>query len=286
MTFARGALAFVTLAAFAGCSLFSDFGELSGDPAPINDSGFDGDLTLDGPPFDGSSGPPDAPALDAGPDASPYKQAVLADQPIAYWPFDDAVGSNVARDVIGGKNAEAVGALTFGVKGADGTAVERVPGGGGFTVGDFFDLAGQQAYSIELWGWPKGDSQFENILDKRDVSGKGWIVYFRGGTEVQIEHTYAAGQRTTYKGLPEPTSRLHHIVFVFDPSQPTETRQRVYINSVRTDGFSDDGPADDVTKALTMFHFIGVLDEVAIYHRALSAERISTHYELGTKLGP
>jgi hypothetical protein len=283
MRVARSAGIFVTLGAFAGCSLFSDLGSYSEqDPAASPaEAGASADAPTNG---DGSSGVPDGPGIDAGPDASAYKQAVLADQPVAYWPFDDAVGSNVAKEIIGGKNADVLGAITFGVKGADGTAIQRSATGGYLDVGDYFDLAGHQAYSIEFWGWPKGTNEFENILNKRE-DGKGWIVYFRDGNgSVQIEQPYAAGQRTTFAPLPAPKDRLHHVVFVFDPMDPTERRQRVYIDTLRTNGFSDDGPADDVSISLTMFGFVGVLDEVAIYHHALSSERIAKHYELGTKL--
>jgi hypothetical protein len=284
MRVARVAGVFVTLTAFAGCSLFSDLGSYSDDPSvssPEAGSAPDGPTTTDG-----SSGGSDAPPTgDAGPDASAYKQAVLADQPVAYWPFDEAPGANLAKEIIGGKNAEVLGNVTFGVKGADGTAISRDAAGGHLEVGDYFDLAGTQAYSIEFWGWPKGTGEFENILHKRNANGKGWIVYFRDGSDsVQIEQPYVAGGRTTFAPLPVPKDRMHHIVFVHEPMDPTEKRQRVYIDTIRTNGFSDDGPADDVTTPLTMFDFVGVLDEVAIYHHALSAERIAKHYELGAKL--
>lgn len=282
MTVARAACIFVTIAAFAGCSLFSDLGGFSDQPAPpASDAGTSADTaTAEG----GSSGPADGSPADAGADASPYKQAVIADQPVAYWPFDEAAGANVARDIIGGKNADVIGMLTFGVKGADGTAVERTATGGSLDVGDFFDLAGKQAYSIELWGFSKGTNQFENVLSKRGDTGNGWIVYFRDGNDsVQIEQRYAAGQRTTFAPLPAPKASLHHIVFVYDPNDPTEKRQRVYIDSTRTDGFSDDGDADDSTTPLRMLLFVGILDEVAIYHHALSAERIAEHFKLGSK---
>jgi hypothetical protein len=281
MPVARAAWIFVTLLAFVGCSLFSDLGGYSDDPvAAVPDSGALPDATT----ADGPNAPPDAsPAIDAGADASAYKQAVLADQPIAYWPFDDGAGASFAREAIGGKNADVIGTLAFGVAGVDGTAVERSDTGGDLNVGDFFDLAGQQAYSIEFWAWPKGNAEFEDVLHKRDENGKGWIVYFRDASkDIQIEHTYAAGQRTTFAPVPSKTA-FHHFVFVFDPADPTETRARVYIDNVRTNGFSDDGPADDVTKSLAMLRFVGLLDEVAIYDHALGAARVSAHFAVGSK---
>lgn len=282
MMVARGACVFVALAAFAGCTLFSDFGGYSEEPDGAADSSAAMDVTTSD---DGASGFPDAPSVDAGPDASPYKRAVLADGPIAYWPFDDAAGASFAREVVGARNAEAVGAITFGVAGVDGTAVERVVNGGNLDVGDHLDLAGQQAYSIEFWAFMKGTAEFENVFHKRDGNRKGWIVYFRGGAEsVQIEHTYAAGQRTTFAKMPLPKAKFHHVVFVFDPADPTEKRQRVYVDGMRTDGFSDDGPADDVTTSLRLLEsMVGILDEVAIYDRALTVERIAAHFALGPK---
>lgn len=283
MRLVRAAVLAASLAVPVGCTLFSDFGGFSeGAPAPGADSGggdastsTDAATTTDGTPSGG----------DAGPDGSPYKLAVLADSPVAYWPLDEAAGANVAKDVIGGRNAEVIGTVKLGVKGIDGNALEREVGGGRLEVGDFFDLAGNQAYSIEFWGWEKGVGDFENVLAKRDGALKGWIVYFRNdgfSTSIQIEQKYAAGQRTTYAPVPDARARLHHIVFVFDPAAGTDTRQRVYIDSIRTDGFSDDGAADDVTTPLVFVpSFIGVLDEIAIYDHALTATRIAEHFALG-----
>lgn len=284
MTVSRAAVIYVTAAAFAGCSLFSDLGSYSDEPAtPASDGG--SNPAEDAANAHGSNGPPDAaPPIDAGPDVSAYKQAVLADKPVAYWPFDEPSGANVAKDIVGGKNAEVVGTIVFGSKGADGTAAERVAADGYLEVGDVFDLAGQQAYSIELWGWPKSAAEFSNVVFKRNEMGKGWIVYFLDGAgSVVIEHGYAAGQRTTSAPLPDPKQRLHHVVFVFDPTAPTDTRQRVYVDTVRTNGFSDDGPADDIATPLRMLESIGVLDEVAIYHHVLTADRIAEHYARAAK---
>ena len=284
MTVARVAVCFAGFASFVGCSLFSDLGGYSEEPpTAVSDSGADVDATIAN---DGSSGPPDAPApIDAGPDGSAYKQAVLADQPMAYWPFDEGAGSSFARDIIGGKNAALVGAVTFGKPGVDGTAVERSSGGGNFDVGDFFDLAGTQPYTIELWGWPKGTGQYENILYKRRQDFVGWIVYFSAASQdVSIEQRYAAGQRVAYAPLPDGAkTKFHHIVFVFDPVDPTDKRMRLYIDNVRTNGFSDDGAADDTSQSLGMMDFVGLLDEVALYDHALTTERIDAHYKLGPK---
>ena len=52
---------------------------------------------------------------------------------------------------------------------------------------------------------------------------------------------------------------------------------------MRTNGFSDDGAADDTTETLGMMAFVGLLDEVALYDHALTTERIAEHYELGSK---
>lgn len=280
MTVARVAVCFVGFASFVGCSLFSDLGSYSEDP-PVDDSGPSRDAAI----ADGSSDSQDAAVVvDAGPDGSPYKQAVLADRPMAYWPFDEAAGSSFARDVIGGKNADVVGAVTFGKPGVDGTAVERSSGDGSFDVGDHFDLAGTQPYTIELWGWPKGNEQFENILYKRREDMVGWIVYFSDASQnVSIEQRYGAGQRVAYAPVPLAKTKFHHIVFVFDPADPTDKRLRLYVDNVRTNGFSDDGAADDTTETLGMMAFVGLLDEVALYDHALTTERIAEHYELGSK---
>jgi len=230
----------------------------------------------------------DAGSVDAtdAPNELPYRAAVLADAPIAYWPFDDDPGANTAREIVGGKNGDVVGTVTFGVPGVSGTAIERpMQTDGRLDVGDDFDFAGKVPYTIEFWVKPQIVGRFGDVLDKRDTpNGKGWIAYVHDGPGVQLEQPVPGGGRTAYVDVPSLTDgKFHHVVFTFDPTQPTSIRLRLFVDSVRTDGFSDDLDAADTTIVLTMAStYVGVLDEVALYDHALSADRVSAHYKLGS----
>lgn len=289
MRFVRAVIVGAIVAAPAGCTLFTDFGGFSEKPPPaaseagaVVDAAPSADVSTD------ETSETSAPVADAGPDASPYKLAVLADQPIAYWPFDEAPGANVAREIIGGKNAQLTGTMKFGVAGVDGTAIERTLADGTFDVGDNFDLPGKQAFSVELWAKPQSLDEYANVLYKRNAKLEGWVVYFvRNGVEITaaMEQRYPTGARYQ-KGLVfDPAGRLHHVVHVYDPTDTLDKRSRTYVDGVRTNGFNpDDNPSVDLTEPLQMAtSFIGVLDEVAIYDHALTGERIAEHYKLASK---
>lgn len=272
------------IAAAAGCSLFSDLegfsdpGQVAADAAPSGDAGSSTDAEVT--PDSGDS------SADAG---ATYRDEVLADAPIAYWPLDDAPGSTIAREIVGGRDGTAVdGTITFGGPAIAGGALQMPDQGGHLEVGDFFDLAGKTAYSIEFWAKPTLVRQFHDVLRKRDALLQGWIVYFHQldsptGT-VALEQKYPDGGRGAYPGITPVDDRYHHYVFTYDPVLPVASRMRLYFDAVRRDGNSDDGAAKDTDVPLLIADgYVGLLDEIAIYDHALTAERVLAHFQRGSK---
>jgi hypothetical protein len=272
-----------------GCALFSDFGGLSsgtdpdagalpegGDTGTAGDSGNDGDLP---------------PLVDAGPDAPAYELAVLADKPIAYWPFDDAPGSAFVSEIVGNKKADFSGTLTFGVPGVSGTCIDKTDVEQVLEVGDYFDFVGFNPYTIEVWAKPKFQSQYLTMIAKRRPNTPfGWNFYFHrvnvGDTPgFQLEHVSPdGGNRTVFVETPDAEAKFHHIVVTYDPKVATGAPMRMYYDGVRTDGFDDDVPASDTTEPVWIGQaFTGLLDEIALYDHALPVERVQAHYLLGKK---
>lgn len=289
----RGYATVLGSAAFvAGCSLFSDLGGFSGDSASTNEGGTpetgDSDSGVDD-----AAPETDAPVaiVDAGPDASPYMLAVLADRPIAYWPMDDAPGCALVTELVGGKNADFAGVLTCGVPGVSGTAIDKTKVEQVLAVGDYFDFVGFNPYTIEAWAKPRFEAQYLTMIAKRRPNTPfGWNFYFQdvdpaGAPGFQMLHVSPdGGNRTVFVATPDAASKFHHIVVTYDPNVATGAPLRMYYDGVRTDGYDDDIPASDTTEPVWIGEaYTGLLDEIALYDHALGAERVQAHYQLGKK---
>lgn len=264
--------------ALAGCSLFTD---LSGFSEPANE------LDARAP----------APEADAAPDAAPdaadgaasdggsaYVAAVLADGPIAYYPLDDASGTS-ARDVVGGKNGAWVGKSALAVQGAVGTGalfdgattrLEMPAGSFGFT--------GKVPYTIELWlSVSAVGTAVRFLLDYAAGAddSAGYRIYFNNDFFL-CSRADAAGADGYGSITPIAPSAFVHLAMTYDGAQV-----HLYANG------SSNGPANG-NRALPsiangrlvfgdsaggqFFKLAGVLDEIAIYDKALPAARVAAHY--------
>ena len=214
---------------------------------------------------------------------SAYRDSVLSDRPLAYWPFDDATGSPGAVDLVSGKTSFGTGTITFGGAGAAGTSL-TVDGGGAVVVGDLFDFAGAAAYSLEAWIKPDvAGGEFYDFFSKRSGPQNGYVFYVRknadGTTTAQFEHLSASGARGASRLL--KLRSWQHVVVTFDPAAGI----RLYVDGLSSPGYSDVGaaPQDSTVPLQLGGGLLGSLDEVAIYDRALTPERIAAHSALGRR---
>jgi hypothetical protein len=270
-------------AAPSACSLLTDLsGYSSGEPGAL-EGGAGGDgAAADGASLDGALGDgaaADGASLDGG---SAYAQAVLADSPLAYYPFDEAAGT-VAHDVVGGKDAFVVSA-SLGAKGRVGTAVAldgassriELPAGA-------FVFAGRAPFSLEVWLDPQTvDTTVRRVAHRgTPTAGGGWELYFTSNY-LQTKRSDGDGGTDSYASTDGPAAGLFaHVVMTYDGAQ-----MRLYVNGVlrSTANGSLNVPnspdarlvfGDLVQPAYYKLH--GVLDEIAIYDHPLSAARIAAH---------
>ena len=229
-----------------------------------------------------AAAPSDA-AGDSGIPLSPYAAAVSADQPVAWWRMDDAVGSTVAADELGlHPGAVSGGQATFGAPGAVGTAM-MVSGDAYLDVGNFFDLTEGQGYTLEAW--VKSDwTNYQNVFEKRDPDTQGYVLYLRDGSRLQYEtfyHDESAGFATED---PDPSllAGFVHLVVTGDGAGDVE----MYINGIETAGSNvfpgDAGIPYPVEQDLYLAQgIVGEVDELALYDHALTAAQIGAHYAAG-----
>jgi hypothetical protein len=264
-------LGVLSVGAIASCSLVTSLDGYTGGATPTDagSSSVDAAPTPPSPPFDASA---DA---DAGPT---YRDDVLADRPIAYWPLDEKAGSLVAKDIAGNHDATLSGAATFGVAGVSGTAFQIPRSGPSLDVADAIQFTGQAPYSFECWAIPTYADQFQNVIQRR-ASNNGYVLYFRDTGSVQLEQLWSGGTRGGWFDAPKATTFVH-VVATFDG-----TTFRLYVDGVQStstyQGTGGPAPFDGGTDIGG--GFAGVLDELAVYDHALPPDRVTAHHDLGAK---
>ena len=264
----------------------------AGRDARAMDAGRDAGSGTDG----GSDAGP--PPVDAGPMLDPYPAAVLADGPVAYWRLDEPAGSATARDASGNEHdGTYLGGITLGATGIDGGGAAAFDGTSGRVVfGDVLDFADNVPFTLEVWLDPETlDNTYRRIIDKNGYpSGRqGYTTFLRGAAMLDggLRSTLALERwrddvketADAYEGV-DPDA-FNHVVLTYDGASC-----RVYLNGAQIAEADAPTPLLDTSLPLVLgsnsdqdaAFYSGVMDEVAIYDRALSVDEIAEHYAIGT----
>jgi len=230
-----------------------------------------------------------APAPDAPP-LSAYAMTVLADQPIAYWPLDDAPGAPTITDVMGLAIGIPAGNCGFGAAGAlsTGTAASFDGTSCSIDVGDHPELAfvGNAPYSIEAWVNPAPSMKtYMQIVarETRNTGGgplNGYALVLRNPTLAYSERCVNSTNVTTVPDETITTEEWHFVVTTYDGALV-----KTYVDGVATMS----GAATDAMPAFAAQMFIGatsdgkqllagVIDEVAAYDHVLAPDRVLAHF--------
>ncbi|MEK6277143.1 MAG: LamG-like jellyroll fold domain-containing protein [Actinomycetota bacterium] len=225
--------------------------------------------------------------LDRGGGASSYSNAVLGDGPAGYWRLGEQ-GGTTANDEAGSNNGtytngpqlaqagllpgdSANTAVTF-----DGTDDHvRIPSSG--------SLSPTASVSVEAWIKPTalpGGGKFASVATKAE----GYSLQFNGPKlEFTIIQSGARKRMQAPSGAIQ-TGQAYHVVGTYDG-----TTQRLYINGSQVTSKSLSGAIGSNSNALSIASWNGskeflkgTVDEVAVYTSALSASRVSAHYQAGS----
>jgi hypothetical protein len=275
-----GAALAVALTSLA-CSLTTDLSGLAQGTTPASSEG--GAAEGGGGAGDGSTSGalPDAPAEASDPSAA-YEAVVRADGPVAYYRCEDAAGESAAKDAIGARTAYVTGAVTLGGPGVRGRGC-AFDGSSALDVGDTLDFAGKQPFTLELWLRARSGKVGGQVIYKRDESQdpfKGYILY---GDNDGTPHFEAWGvDLSAYSAdvLGEPFS--HVVVTVAYAAGKGNATLYVNAKASPTGGFDNTLDLPDTPQHLRFGqYFDGVLDEIALYDKALPVDRIGEHYRAG-----
>ena len=233
-------------------------------------------FTVTAPPPSGGSG---------------YRAQVLGDGPVGYWRLGELSGL-VAADESGGVAGGFVGGVTLAQSGAllgDGDRAASFDGINDYVLvpsASSLDLT--VGVTIEVWvkrslsgvwqvivGKPgNGQSRYENYALWLDTGNRP-IAYFGNGVGfVSV-------------AAPAIDTGWHHVVATYD-----NATARIYLDGVlktsaaSTVALTASPGALNIGRATTNNYFYGgLLDEIAIYPRALTAQQIQTHYTTATSVG-
>jgi hypothetical protein len=275
----------------AACSLLLSTDDLSG--AGALPDGADAS-TSDAPPADArpveaDAGAKDADASDASLDAgNPYVLAVLSDAPVLYLRLEDSSGV-LARDVNGEAKASYYGNFRLGAEGVfpGSRAIELDGGLGGVVALEAFDFSGTKPFTLEAWFRPTAYDQVYRFVTNLDAPKADGLrqelgVWTQTDHYFELERFVEGEKRTVRTSLPT-LGEFHHIVATYDGGL-----LYLYVDTQLAGATADARPSHAVGElwfgSLDRYYgtVIGVLDEVAVYDKALPVMRVVAHYEAAT----
>lgn len=206
-----------------------------------------------------------------------YRSDVIADSPTAYWRLGEASGTTAVDASGNGNDGTYSGGFTLGQAGAiagDPNKAVRLNGSTGKVAIGPLVFAG--AFSFEFWS--NRDAQRDN-LDVPISFGIGDLNFFGNFARM---FTVVVGDVVVSSTESTIGAWEHYAVTRDGANAVTLYRNGV---SVATGSLVATLTFDTIGAFTTSF-FQGVLDEVAFYDHALSADRVASHYRYGVNRSP
>ncbi len=223
--------------------------------------------------------------------AAYYSSAVLADNPIAYYPLGDTVGTTATDASGNGNNATYVGGVQLGLSGAlpfdKGTAV-GLNGSTSYIQLPTITNDFTSGFSAEFWADPTAVSNNQEFFDLGNGAFSDSILLYRVGTTnnlaFQVYQGYNQGGQVVAQNAISLNQWQYFAVTmdskgdvtIYKNGQPIATGTTSVPRSgiVRTENYL--GKNDLAAYGYTSYS--GALQEAAFYTSALSAAKVAAHY--------
>jgi hypothetical protein len=220
---------------------------------------------------------------------------------ISHWKFEEGIGSIVSDSV--GNNDGTLTGLVGWTGGIVGSAIDVDEQGGGVRVPHSDSLSPTHAFTIEGWVYPRtlyedppGISIFVSKVQYFSTAHTNYLLGISpinepacqgGGRCLQMRFGNISWYNYWYGSTQIEEQMWTHTAATYDGETTTLT---LYVNGA-LDAVFTDIPSDPIANTAPFVigwdpstlrpwdHFDGVIDEVAIYDRALSAEEIQARYE-------
>lgn len=226
-----------------------------------------------------------------------YFAEVMADAPISYWKLDETSGTT-ATDAVGGNNGTYTGGYTLNQQGIPSTGRPSVLFNG---TSGYVDLGAPAAlnlttaWTLEAWVFLTSSTyNGRGILSELWTGGSNPILYglgfgittggAGGANSLQVGYFTGSGWQAATAGT-LTINTWHHVVGTWDG-----TTLRLYVDDAQVATATPSAAPVAGINGITIGRshdtggtpfFPGRIDEVAIYSTALSAARITAHYNAG-----
>ena len=236
---------------------------------------------------DGASS--DSPASESGDAGSAYRAVVMSDGPVAYYRLGDT--GSLAKDETGAHPGTVIGTLSHGAGAIagdpDGALVAN--GQGWIDIAQIYPFVGNASYSIEAWVAPSAAPTLTGVLARNVAKpgsspSDGYSLYI-DTNEAPTMGRWLSSAEQSVAAPSLPVGIFTHVVGTYDGAT-----LRIYLNGTLAASAAATaaiiGPSTDLaigaSRNGTYGYFVGSLDEIALYDRALSPERIAAHHTAGT----
>jgi hypothetical protein len=230
---------------------------------------------------------------------TPYDQIVMCDSPIAYWRLDETAGPT-AHDVRDAYNGTYVGQVTFSTDGAVGGSTSVFlnssdsPHQGYVSVdtpaGSPLAFVGTAPFTLEVWAKPtaiRGDNTLLSNVTTVDAHKEGYTLYIGTPHEAGVDFSrfndgteYIARDASVVMVTDPPS--WYYLVATYDGDQT----MKVYVNGNLIATNVSSAPIVPFACSFNIgasqcgatSYYQGYVDEVAVYDKALSQDRVSAHF--------
>ena len=204
---------------------------------------------------------------------------------VAGWGFNEGAGMSVA-DASGKGHAGTVSATSWSAVGKFGGALSFNGSSSWVTVADANDLDLSSALTLEAWVRPSAlGSAWRTVLFKERPGGIVYSLYANQATGRPVGQLWLGSERNAIGSAGLALNAWSHLASTYDGSM-----LRLYVNGVLVSSTAASGSMAASTGVLRIGGngvwpewFAGLIDEVRVYNRALSASEIQT--DMNTAVG-
>jgi hypothetical protein len=222
-----------------------------------------------------------------------YRAAVLADGASAYWRLGERSGTQAgdegSRHLVGTYQAGCVLGAPGALAGDPDTAVTFDGGSCWVDLGSIatVDFPGVATFSVEAWIKPSvHDALYHHVFSAESfsTSRQGYALLLEEPNGLSFERFVSGSNAKAWVATNPSSGVFTYVVGTFDGSA-----LKLYVDGKEVASAPDArsappqaGTAFIGVSGAGTYQFAGDLDEVAVYPKALAADRISAHYAIGS----
>ena len=220
--------------------------------------------------------------------AASYVSAVMADGPVAYWRLGEASGTDAMDQINNAHPGEYLNGVILGEPGAiiaDSNTAARFNGIDQRAEIPYAQDLNTPPLTVEVWANVGGNAGTYRspFTSRADFPQRGLVLYAAANDRWEFWNGRPAGGWDVLSGPPVVMGTWAHLVAIHDGTNKTFYVNGELIGSMPNELLPNDEAITRIGAGATEspngnYFFAGVIDEVAVYPKVLSQERILTHF--------